>query len=308
MCLCLRYYVALHRTLDQRLIETLEMSAAALRPEVSRDAEGLTELEFVICMACDVGLVDMKHLQPFIDQFRSLDVIGNGRVGMKDLMAKQQLKWQLERAKKARSNSFQLGVGGGDTRLGTLTEFMNARNGHFKRSETRRLDGRRGRPSLVAREVSSAAGSRWIAAGAQVSAGKGAEPPKSAATRKPNGAWSKSGGIKAAGRLAGSRPWATVGPPPGSVPAVKKQGTKGWGKTGANVRTSVVMVGGGFAQASSKVGKESTTAVAGARARMSFSEDSGGGVGPSTSTPVMPFDNGIGNSRSGSPCPKRTSM
>ena len=38
----------------------------------------MTELEFVICMAIEIGMVEMKLLQPFIDQFRSLDLMGDG--------------------------------------------------------------------------------------------------------------------------------------------------------------------------------------------------------------------------------------
>ena len=38
-----------------------QLRAAALRPEVSRDAAGLSELEFVMCMAIELGLADSDH-------------------------------------------------------------------------------------------------------------------------------------------------------------------------------------------------------------------------------------------------------
>lgn len=129
----LKYMEALHRQLDQRLIETLEMRAAELRPHVSRDAEGLTELEFVICMAVELGMVPMKSLQPFLAQFRALDVTNNGRVGMEDVSAALQVQQELSRRKK---------------------KVVQALSGSLLRP-TRTL---------------SAAGARWVSAGAQVQA------------------------------------------------------------------------------------------------------------------------------------------
>jgi hypothetical protein len=90
---------ALNRSLDQTLLETIELRAAALRPEVQRGNEGVSELEFVICMAVELGMVrshpvvhalscahyyehshplvhthrsqvEMKQLQPFLNQVR----------------------------------------------------------------------------------------------------------------------------------------------------------------------------------------------------------------------------------------------
>ncbi|KOO33763.1 26s proteasome non-ATPase regulatory subunit 10 [Chrysochromulina tobinii] len=78
---------ALNQQLTPTLLKRIEIHSAALRPDVRRDAAGVTELEFVISMAIELGMVDLKQLQPFIEQFRLLDVQGDGRVGMTDLNA-----------------------------------------------------------------------------------------------------------------------------------------------------------------------------------------------------------------------------
>lgn len=90
---------ALNRKLDKPLLETLERRAATLRPELARHADGLTELEFVICMALELRMVELPMLQPFIDQFRALDVLGNGRLGMNDLNAQKDITRKLGRAR-----------------------------------------------------------------------------------------------------------------------------------------------------------------------------------------------------------------
>ena len=79
---------ALNRRLDQALLDKLNMRAAELRPDVQLDEDGINELEFVIGMSVELGLVDMDQIKPFIDQFRKIDVNGNGHVGMKDLRLK----------------------------------------------------------------------------------------------------------------------------------------------------------------------------------------------------------------------------
>ena len=113
---------ALNRKLTLPLLESLELRAATLRPDVQRDAEGLTELEFVICMAVELGMVDMKQLQPFIDQFRALDLLGNGRLGMRDLRQMQTMQRQLQRA----TSNHDID-GDGKDRLMLLTQFLQAR-------------------------------------------------------------------------------------------------------------------------------------------------------------------------------------
>jgi len=127
---------ALNRSLDQTLLETIELRAAALRPEVQRGNEGVSELEFVICMAVELGMVEMKQLQPFLNQFRALDVLGNGRLGMKDLQAQKKLAQQLHlHGAGGNRNSFGEGshghVASGDgeqqPRLGDATQASDAR-------------------------------------------------------------------------------------------------------------------------------------------------------------------------------------
>lgn len=56
---------ALNRKLDQRLLDNLNMRASALRPDVARDAEGLTELEFVIGMCVELDMLDMDQVCDF---------------------------------------------------------------------------------------------------------------------------------------------------------------------------------------------------------------------------------------------------
>lgn len=66
----LKRVTAVNQRLTRSLLERVERHSAALRPEVQRDAAGVTELEFVVCMAIELGMVEMKQLQPFIDQVK----------------------------------------------------------------------------------------------------------------------------------------------------------------------------------------------------------------------------------------------
>merc|ERR1711871_1684815 len=59
--------------------------AMRLRPKVERDGEGLTELEFVLAMVIELGMLKWEQVRPFIKQFRTLDVDRSGRLGMEDL-------------------------------------------------------------------------------------------------------------------------------------------------------------------------------------------------------------------------------
>lgn len=97
----LKRVAALNQKLTKSLLERVELHSAALRPEIQRDAAGVTELEFVICMAVELGMVEVKQLQPFIAQFRALDMQGDGRVGMNDL----NLLLALERNRAAHKSS-----------------------------------------------------------------------------------------------------------------------------------------------------------------------------------------------------------
>jgi hypothetical protein len=76
---------ALNRKLDRPLLDNLNMRSAALRPDINKTVDGITELEFVIGMCVELDMIDMDQIKPFIDQFRRLDLNGSGMVGMKDL-------------------------------------------------------------------------------------------------------------------------------------------------------------------------------------------------------------------------------
>jgi len=56
-----------------------------MRPNVIRDGKGLTELEFVLTMLIELHVVDWEKVEPFIKQFRKLDVNGDARLGKHDL-------------------------------------------------------------------------------------------------------------------------------------------------------------------------------------------------------------------------------
>ena len=59
-------FEALNHKLDQTLLQNLNMRAAALRPDVQRDAEGLSELEFVIGTSTPPGYLPYPSLHPFL--------------------------------------------------------------------------------------------------------------------------------------------------------------------------------------------------------------------------------------------------
>jgi voltage-gated potassium channel len=75
----------LTRELDENLVNLLLQHAKELRPEVTRDGKGVTELEFVLGMLIELKIVEWGNLTPFIKQFRSFDISGNGRVGLEDV-------------------------------------------------------------------------------------------------------------------------------------------------------------------------------------------------------------------------------
>ena len=75
----------LSRKLDRQLLDQLLARAKAMRPLVIRDGKGLTELEFVLAMCIELEVVKWDQVQPFIKQFRSLDVNGDARLGYEDL-------------------------------------------------------------------------------------------------------------------------------------------------------------------------------------------------------------------------------
>ena len=47
--------------------------------------KGLTELEFVLAMCIELNVVQWDQIRPFVEQFRSLDVNGDARLGHEDL-------------------------------------------------------------------------------------------------------------------------------------------------------------------------------------------------------------------------------
>jgi potassium channel subfamily K len=87
----LRRVSQLQRKLDENMLTSLLQRAMSLRPKVERDGKGLTELEFLITMLMELDVVDEGVMKPFIKQFRTLDLTGEGRVGMQDLRLAQSL-------------------------------------------------------------------------------------------------------------------------------------------------------------------------------------------------------------------------
>ena len=79
----------LERRLDEQLFSKLMERARELRPLIERDGRGLTELEFVLTMCLELELVSWKQVRPFVLQFRSLNVRGDGRLGEQDLKVSQ---------------------------------------------------------------------------------------------------------------------------------------------------------------------------------------------------------------------------
>ena len=97
----------LQRTLDERLLLSLLNRALMLRPKVQRDGQGLTELEFVVTMLLELGEVDEKVVRPMILQFRSLNLSGNGRLGLEDLRLNKAMDEETKRGR-TRANASKL--------------------------------------------------------------------------------------------------------------------------------------------------------------------------------------------------------
>lgn len=73
--------------LNGQMLDNMLQHAKTLRPLVERDGLGLTELEFVLAMMLELGVVELQQVQPFIKQFRLLDDDGNARLSREDLAA-----------------------------------------------------------------------------------------------------------------------------------------------------------------------------------------------------------------------------
>ena len=108
----LKHIESLERKLDEELLERLMKRARALRPNLKRDGEGLTELEFVIGMCLELEVVKYEQLRPFVKQFRVFDEDGSGRLGVADLTAATHMTHdEIERRRKAlKSNTVSKSV------------------------------------------------------------------------------------------------------------------------------------------------------------------------------------------------------
>ncbi|KAL1515141.1 hypothetical protein AB1Y20_004202 [Prymnesium parvum] len=95
---------ALTRELDSALLDDLMRRAIAIRPKMLRDGQGLSEMEFVLCMCVELELLTPDELAPFIKRFRALDVDGTGRLGKEDIEAA--LAMSREQKEHRRSQQF----------------------------------------------------------------------------------------------------------------------------------------------------------------------------------------------------------
>lgn len=93
-------YTAMTQELNTDLLGRLNALAGDLRP-LDEDPKGLTELEFVITMLLHMGCIDKLTLQPFLKQFRRLDVTTDGRLNVEDIEKTQALKRQSTAALRA---------------------------------------------------------------------------------------------------------------------------------------------------------------------------------------------------------------
>lgn len=75
----------LTRKFDKYLLDRLMKTSKDLRPDLVRDGEGLTELEFVLSMLIELEVVNYDKVKPYIKQFRNFDMDGSGRLGDDDL-------------------------------------------------------------------------------------------------------------------------------------------------------------------------------------------------------------------------------
>uniref|UniRef100_A0A7S4T1P3 EF-hand domain-containing protein n=1 Tax=Alexandrium monilatum TaxID=311494 RepID=A0A7S4T1P3_9DINO len=90
----------LSRRLDKELLDKCFATAIALRPDRERSGEGLSELEFVISMLLELGIVEMGKVRPFVYKFRELDADGTGWLSEADLDAMLRIEAE-ERSKTA---------------------------------------------------------------------------------------------------------------------------------------------------------------------------------------------------------------
>ena len=67
------------------MLDRLIGHAKKLRPLVTRDDLGLTELEFILTMMIDLEVVEIGKMRPFIKQFRLFEVDGDARLSHADV-------------------------------------------------------------------------------------------------------------------------------------------------------------------------------------------------------------------------------
>ena len=91
----------LTKRLDMALLDKQIALAASMRPKVDRDGDGLTELEYVVTMAVELGMLNWEEMKPFVNRFRQLDIDGSGRLGHTDLQ--QAAAMSPKKLKEARS-------------------------------------------------------------------------------------------------------------------------------------------------------------------------------------------------------------
>jgi hypothetical protein len=98
---------------DGPMLDRLIEYAKKLRPLVTRDDLGLTELEFILTMMIDLKVVEIDKMTPFVKQFRLFEVDGDARLSQADVVAAAKLDpKKLREGMKARlKNSTMQSVG-----------------------------------------------------------------------------------------------------------------------------------------------------------------------------------------------------
>ena len=98
---------------DGPMLDRMIEYAKKLRPLVTRDDLGLTELEFILTMMIDLEVVEIDKMTPFVKQFRLFEVDGDARLSHADVVAAAKMDpKKLREGMKARlKNSTMQSVG-----------------------------------------------------------------------------------------------------------------------------------------------------------------------------------------------------
>jgi hypothetical protein len=98
---------------DGPMLDRMIEYAKKLRPLVTRDDLGLTELEFILTMMIDLKVVEIDKMTPFVKQFRLFEVDGDARLSQADVVAAAKMDpKKLREGMKARlKNSTMQSVG-----------------------------------------------------------------------------------------------------------------------------------------------------------------------------------------------------